>query len=206
MSVEIKGAAAVSKLDQSKAINEKELSIQKKNELSRQQPVFLELESNDSKAEPFKMTEAKGATANTAELAQIFAEQNKEFIHQWAKHNAAQNQVFLNHWTEQNLNSLSKVFEEKASSVLPNSARMPILGGHSDGDVNAFISKYNRIAEEVQKWTGPRKTRMLPFYLKDHTEAWFDSTAEIDQNNFNELTEALRQKFDSRSTKYRLRQ
>ena len=204
----IKGAAAAHpKLDCAKSISKKEVSTQEKNEFSKQQPVILELETKDYTpfTKSIKMPETQEAQAKAAELANMLAEQNKELFYQWAEHNTAQNQDFLNHWAEQNLNSLSKVFEEKSNSRLPNSVKMPSFGGNSDEDVNSFISKYNRIAE-VQNWSESRKTRMLPFCFKDHAEAWFDSSPESEQKNFSELTEALRQKFDSRSTKYRLRQ
>ena len=119
-----------------------------------------------------------------------------------------QNERFTERWTEQAA-AFSKVFETSlqasGGTSKYNSVKLPTFSGEFNDDVNEFLTNFDRAAN-FHNWNDLRKAQALPLHLKGNASIWFNTSPDLVDKAYPELSAALKEQFHSASDKWLLRQ
>ena len=119
-----------------------------------------------------------------------------------------QNERFTERWTEQAA-AFSKVLESSlqasGGTSKYNSVKLPTFSGQFNEDVNEFLTNFDRAAN-FHNWNDLRKAQALPLHLKDNASIWFNTSPDLVDKAYPELSAALKAQFHSASDKWLLRQ
>ena len=86
-----------------------------------------------------------------------------------------------------------------------NSVKVPTFSGEPDEDVNEFIRNYDR-ASRFHKWNDERKAEAFPLHLLGNASVWFNTTPDLADKSYQDMTDALQRQFHSDSDLWLLRQ